>query len=782
MRTRCSEDTSSSEQPDDGRTTSTAGAHQFTPDSIEPPASFVIRSNTTSNNSGSDLRNNNNISSSSAALNNPEQYRSDSSKNNNSSEPQQSSTPLPSSVNSTFYSNSSTLQTSLLTGSSDSANINQTFKQSEPDSPANADNKNAGLSVGCEQNNNGEVSIGLQLNRDEIEKRINIVSNLNVTANTVNVIMHSDSEVGSLATLSDDNKAISNTSNNNNICSNIDNNIGNNNKSRDNVSTSFYLRPRDDVRVTPEHSRLIKYMISNIKTGSIYTRPFGEAPLVVPRYSAVPRTTSMEVNASSPDSTDKESDSASLVDSLDEYQSPRQSAISSRLNYDDKPVRGDLSALLPDNNIVNGETPTSRPKIRKPAAFYVPILSEDSIDKDVKTVSGRMPDKVRDRLDRRKQTIDQRKHKAIGFPYHDPFKDNNGNKGLIATTNQLRLRSENVSNFNIKRKHRSEDKSKAIALKELNKVPDINSNTFPIRKPRKYNRINRRKHTNDDENDYISTSLYHSSTSLTRTPGDNKLFERPNYESSQQDLQKIEILEITEQTSTGEVFYHNVRSKIPVPVHNKTNESIKIPTRRSLYHPYGLNQLPEDDPKVDQLIANLLIDTLNKADEEVTIKIPKQPEETEKKRNCITTSKQNSNWYKHKFEMIPEEKSLSIGSPNESINVHENSDLSENENNNTIKSACVEAQDEAQELKNNEKGKLELIDASSQTDVDSAVTSDTKNYNISDFNDTEAPLSKGKAALNKTQNGDAASIPKGWVTFYMLRKNPGSSNSSDEGT
>lgn len=749
----------------------TVKTQEFTPDSLDQHKSFTDRSKITSNTS-SDFQNNNSSGESTFVnhgVDHCEKHKIEI----------LSTSSLPSSVNSTLYSSSSHLQTPQTT-SSENENMKNVLKDSGSDSVnANSprhvsDNKSAELNNDSEKSNQNEVSFDLEVNREGIEKRVNIVSNVNVTANTVNLIMHSDSEMGSLPTLSDDNKAISEPNKNNNDANNV---------------TSFYLKPKEDVRITPEHSRLIKYMISNIRAGSIYTKPFGEAPLVIPRYSAVPRTTSMEVNASSPDSTDKESDTASLVDSLDESQSPRQSAVSSRLKYDDKPVRGDLSALLPEN-VTRGETPTPKVKVQKSAAFFIPMLSEDSMDKDVKTVSERMPDKVRDKLDKRKQKIDQKKHKPLDFSYHDPFKDH-GNKGLIATTGQLRFKSENIDNSTLRRKHKSDDRSRVIATKKLNKVPDINSNTFPIRKNKKYNRVNRKKYVNIDENENSSGNtsyLHHSSTSLASTPvdiGEREVSKNHKYYKPEQNLnKKIEILEIKEETSSGEIFYHNAKSKIPVPVHHKPEEhNDKLPVNYDSYCPYSLEDMPADDPKVDQLIANLLIDTLNKPDEEY-IPSPKPADDSEKRPNYITTTKHNnSNWYKHKFEMIPEEKSVSIGSPNENSNQPLSPSALESDNNNIVASTEAETQVEIQEMPHKVKKNSEcfFVDASSQTDIESAGT-DVINENTTDCRSNGVPINKGKAALNKTQSGDVASIPKGWITFYMLRKNPSSSNSStDEG-
>lgn len=139
-------------------------------------------------------------------------------------------------------------------------------------------------------------------------------------------------------------------------------------------------------------------VISGVGTGNYYPDTC-ENP-VVPRFSALPHTDSMEVNTSSSEDADViGSDCTSLVDSLDDPNSPRSVLL--RRAYNNR--RGELvrSAidvldLLPEN-ACNDMTPKE-----KPESFFIGI--KDNVcdcDKENVNVADRMPEKIRQRLYRR---------------------------------------------------------------------------------------------------------------------------------------------------------------------------------------------------------------------------------------------------------------------------------------------------------------------------------------------------------------------------------------------
>ncbi|CAB3232951.1 unnamed protein product [Arctia plantaginis] len=121
---------------------------------------------------------------------------------------------------------------------------------------------------------------------------------------------------------------------------------------------------------------------------------------VVPRFSALPHTDSMEVNTSSSEDADViGSDCTSLVDSLDDPNSPRSVLLRKAFsNRRGELVRSaiDVLDLLPEN-ACNDITPRE-----KPESFFIGIKDNGcDCDKENINVADRMPEKIKQRLYRR---------------------------------------------------------------------------------------------------------------------------------------------------------------------------------------------------------------------------------------------------------------------------------------------------------------------------------------------------------------------------------------------
>lgn len=576
---------------------------------------------------------------------------------------------------------------------------------------------------------------------------------------------------------------------------------------------SFYLKCSEDVAST-YHSKIVKYMISNVGAGSSYTKPSDSPQLVVPRYSALPRSVSMEVNASSADSTDKESDTASLVDSLDDPNSPRQSATTPRIKHDDKPVRGDLSALLPDNSSSCNERP--RTKSQKGSAFYIPIV-RDEITDDVKAVAEHLPERVRNKLRKRQQKIAWKKQYS---------KSKTDDQGLDANSN----RSDNV-NRDITKKNSNESESrtwpsngtvkKAKKDKTVLSLPSykINSRGELTFNPNATAHIKRAimqnkkyiGHSESNESSPHTVNIrqpiwkhnlhqkspvhYKNVNELISEYSRMKSPEKTNENNKHDDVTQITEWEcVSKKQLQNQLFKNPSKSKIPVLVQNKVSEIPKEIKMQALCHAYDLSDVSKYNSKADQLIANILIDALNKSDmveidpQESVITLIHSPKlSVEKKPTNV--SKQLYSRYQNKFEMIPEEKLSSLASSvEECATTTDTSQVIDNEMNaTTLKQnpateatlVEVETQVELQELQILEEqiqnAKKSLTDASSQTESTVAAVT-------ADMSHTVPSAYKGKAALAIMKDEDFSTIPKGWITFYMLRKGPGSPGSStDEG-
>ncbi|XP_069695961.1 serine-rich adhesin for platelets-like isoform X2 [Periplaneta americana] len=158
-------------------------------------------------------------------------------------------------------------------------------------------------------------------------------------------------------------------------------------------------------------------------TGSTYRKNY-DVQLVVPRYSALPRSVSMLVNTSSGEcssNSNSDSECLSLVDSLEDR--PSSCTNKHKPNkHDSKPVRGDIVRLLPEESIskydlhrrINAATPRGKGK-----AFFVSMASgideagkiEVEEDVDKQAVSQSMPDRLKKKLSQRHQQMELKKNK-----------------------------------------------------------------------------------------------------------------------------------------------------------------------------------------------------------------------------------------------------------------------------------------------------------------------------------------------------------------------------------
>lgn len=132
----------------------------------------------------------------------------------------------------------------------------------------------------------------------------------------------------------------------------------------------------------------------------------GERP-VVPRFSAMPHTDSMEVHASSSDDLGG-SDCTSLVDSLDDPNSPRYP--SSRRPRSGRRTELARSAVAVLDLLPERAAPTPRDK---PESFFIDIADDERgrAEENV-TVAERMPEVIKQRLHRRHRKREQRMESA----------------------------------------------------------------------------------------------------------------------------------------------------------------------------------------------------------------------------------------------------------------------------------------------------------------------------------------------------------------------------------
>lgn len=545
---------------------------------------------------------------------------------------------------------------------------------------------------------------------------LNVISNIQLSQSTLNLIFNQ---------VMQDARKSSHTDINISAASSRDVPIAESNVIQVKQVPSFYLKTEEDKIVNADHHRLLKCMVSNLRTDHLYGKSSGVQGTVVPRYSAVPRTTSMEVNTSSADSTDKE-DNISLVDSLEGSCSP-YTDMNLNSRYDDKPVRGDISPLLPDNSIKSN-------KYEKASVFFIPI--ETNSNTEVKSVADHLPDKMRERLCNRQIKRQQK------------CRETKNQQGSAKSDSNYVSASDNGHQVNL-------DNSKQSLL---NSLPDINSNkckkkTKPLlpniesmkktkcktgpkseglEKPKEKSKQYKKKigkpqlEPHERPPHYISKTQhtvleqlspsYMTKRDYTYSIVPNRIYHKTEFTNSNKHIEILEIVDCIEPLSHRRSSRRHSKtnhSKIPVLVQSKL-PSISKSAKNQKPRFLDFEQGHEDDPKIDQLIANILIDALNKNEPQSSPEDKAMNDHKVEKRPPVTPPAplRQSNKYQQIFEAIPEERA-------------------------SLKSSSEDASDPIKRAENEE-------------------------------------LKQGASKEKES------SVPKGWVTFYTIPK--GEDSTSEEGT
>ncbi|KAI4466837.1 hypothetical protein MML48_2g00002128 [Holotrichia oblita] len=549
---------------------------------------------------------------------------------------------------------------------------------------------------------------------------------------------------------------------------------------------SFYLNRKEDIVVSTEHSRVIKYMISNVGTGSPYSKPAEIPQVIVPRYSALPRTSSMEVNTSSLDSTDRDSDTVSLVDSLEDGISPNRLDQNVLERDDDNPVKtDDLSALLPDNsdNSKKSKTP------QKSAVFFIPI--ENKPTEDNKPVSYHLPARVKEKLSRRQLKREQKMLQAKSN-ITSPRSDSNY---ISASDNQISFTVNNNPEYaEVKsvpllpeiNNHKTRKKSRAILpsiqnirkikidsrdnikYTECERIRDRSNKPIKRRSITKYEKITSKNEPQWSSRNFHKipeklTPIYTSKNEYTCDTMPKEIYHKTEFANSNKRIEILEIMECLDNDQQHHSFPKVGKSKIPILVHNKLPRIEKKTFSKPVY--LDFNEAQDYDPKMDQLIANILIDTLNKYENDAG-----SPTADSKKNILNLTNEKRPNEdvnlvgkYQQKFDVIPEE--LSRQSSLE--------DSSSKSEKTTSTSRLIETAADIltkNVLKNNNiQEKLYKTQSTKNSSMENSKSDDYTKTNPS--------------FISGSKIEDVLTIPHGWITFYMLHKNQGSSDSSsDEGT
>lgn len=610
---------------------------------------------------------------------------------------------------------------------------------------------------------------------------LNVISNIQLSQSTLNLIFNQVMQDVHKSPTTNIN--VTTVSANVPVKSNIQNDMSQSKVIKVQQIPSFYLKTKPSEPSILEKPQVLKYMVSNVGTGSSYSKPPEIPQVVVPRFSALPRTTSMEVNTSSGESSDKESDTISLVDSLEGTNSPRVD-LNQNHNYDDKPIIGSLSPLLPDNSLK-----VNKVGVKPASVFFVPI--ETNVKTDDKTMADRLPIKVRERLSKRQSKREQKSREYeenLISPKSDSnyvSASDNGNK-IQNNANKMSKIFPEVNTIKNKNKtkyllHGIESIRKNKSENNCNiKPPESHKSKENIHKQVKRKSVFKPEHTyvTNKKPSFWKSKSHHKTTeklSPLYTPKNEyvynivpkTIYHKTEFNNSNKQIEILEIVECVEKPkrcSFQDSSKHK-KSKIPVLIQSKFPNITKNEKHEKPVY-LDFNQIHDVEPKLDQLIANILIDALNKADLENPYEV--------KNRNLANTSlmlekrppilqplqsRHQGNKYQQTFEAIPEEKPTATHSSLEDVSQFngENNKTSIQNNAQIISNKKVLPHSAGKHLRNDSENSLH--------DDIPLPTSTSKRVNVNMRND------------EKTY-----SLPKGWISFYTVHKNEGSSEStSDEG-
>ncbi|XP_062556383.1 uncharacterized protein LOC134221206 isoform X3 [Armigeres subalbatus] len=515
-------------------------------------------------------------------------------------------------------------------------------------------------------------------------------------------------------------------------------------------------------------------IISKIGLGSVYRGNVNGRSTMVPRISALPRTESMEVQPSSnsaeefddlPENNGSDSDTPSLVDSLDEVEiTPRRKPDRRKSHAPSSPAPASTTPADPTAESTTKTDSTSSdksPRHEKGEAFFVPIQDTTVIIDEHIVVADTMPLRLKERLNNRQRLmiwkkeqenlkkhrkmmrlIEQRKFygepaiqvistidRAISRKEYIPaaekkrvfgqspaftpktpkakkkstalrtelgmlesYKiDARGNMqiqnaaasststGSAPSTKKL---SKNPWGQAAERRQKSSGDAQSVPVSSKSSIPPTTATTTTAssKTPKKTSIDVRRKQV---LRDVQQMTLYpHADLTPDIEGGPRRVYQKTEIQEGDKHIEILEIVECADSAprrtprirSAGSRSGHN-KSRIPVPIYRWGRYRRSANSREnSPLSTAGSN------PKVDRMIADLLIEALANPDD-VGVKFIKSPEDIKDKskrspsnrKNIASNSSTprrsaNSGKYTQRFEVIPEERSsVSISSSNEEL-------------------------------------------------------------------------------------------------------------------
>ncbi|CAH2227178.1 jg14581 [Pararge aegeria aegeria] len=464
----------------------------------------------------------------------------------------------------------------------------------------------------------------------------------------------------------------------------------------------------DEIEVQTQRNSSEYEVLGGVGAGNYYEENDDSA--IVPRFSAFPHTESMEVNTSS--SEDAEllgSDCTSLVDSLDDPNSPRSILLRRSIsnNKRNELVRSaiDVLDLLPENADKNGSI---SPK-EKGEAFFIRIKDDDcDCEKENIIVADHMPETIKQRLFKRHRKREMRmecaRRSKVKQLKRDLEHENLQNqKAMYKSKKEMEKECMLIINALIDDviAKIAQDEYKCMRISQRsNKLVAAKSDENLIRKHWKKdvennNNRNARKlgktvvsHSCSDSLDKeyrkgerlirgkLSTQAQQTSNSSTDESPPKRIYQKSEIRDGNKCIEILEILEYVNSSQNSDttnsdenhnLSLRNKKSRIPVPVNEKVQRIQKGSSQRS-QKSNGSRITPpilsrERNGKSSQLLASMLLDALE--DDDTTHDVPVRRASVP----CDSRARSNSLRFKNVFDIIPEERSsLSIESTDDSYN------------------------------------------------------------------------------------------------------------------
>ncbi|XP_052755394.1 uncharacterized protein LOC113516369 isoform X2 [Galleria mellonella] len=451
-------------------------------------------------------------------------------------------------------------------------------------------------------------------------------------------------------------------------------------------------------------------LISNVGAGNYFQDSNDN---IVPRFSALPHTDSMEVNTSSSDDADNiGSDCTSLVDSLDDPNSPRSILLrrSFNTNRRNELARSaiDVLDLLPENSYTNhGNLNQAK---EKGESFFIRIKDNNfDCEKENMVVADHMPEKIKQRLYRRHKKREMRLECARRSKVKQLKKDLEKQRHSDLRKSKKELEKDCMAIINaliddvIAKIARDEHKYMRIKQK-CNKMSLSKSDENVSKRNWKkdleyYNCRNSGKCLKNNINnaDNKPEKQIHGKLSLLTHPpitsderGPRRFYQKSEIQDGNKCIEILEILEyVNESQSSPDItnsddsqgnISKNKKSRIPVPIYEriqKTANNCHKNFKSNVCRQTAAMTTPrESNTKSNRLITNMLLEVLadneNGSDNVIHDNNRLNSSEIPARRasvpHCEPRSRSNSLKFKQVFDIIPEERSsLSIDSSNEDI-------------------------------------------------------------------------------------------------------------------